>query len=314
METRTSAKDFFLHLGAIAGLYATAIALVNLLFTIIDNAYPAVTEYNYYSSSSISLPVATLIIIFPVFLLLSRLVYKTYELEPDKKQFGIRRWLTYITLFVAGIILTSDLVTVLYKFLDGQDLTTAFILKALAVFVLTSAIFKFYLDEIRDRISGGGRKMWTIGSTVAIAISIILGFSVIGSPMTQRLLRYDNQKISDLQNIQWQIINYWQRTGTLPKDLSTLADPISEFVVPKDPQTGESYEYKTTSSNSFELCATFNKESRDVQTQFGEMFGVKGTTNENWVYGIGKYCFPRTIDPKLYPVTKDNIMPIPVRY
>ena len=140
---QATAKDFFLHLGAIAGLYATAIALVNLLFTVIDNAYPAVIEYNYYSSSSISLPVATLIIIFPIFILLSRLVYKTYELEPDKKQLGIRRWLTYITLFVAGIILASDLVTVLYKFLDGQDLTTAFIFKALVVFVLTGAIFKF---------------------------------------------------------------------------------------------------------------------------------------------------------------------------
>ncbi|MEK7117161.1 MAG: DUF5671 domain-containing protein [Patescibacteria group bacterium] len=310
---QATAKDFFLHLGAIAGLYATAIALVNLLFTVIDNAYPAVIEYNYYSSSSISLPVATLIIIFPIFILLSRLVYKTYELEPDKKQLGIRRWLTYITLFVAGIILASDLVTVLYKFLDGQDLTAAFIFKALVVFILTGAIFKFYLDEIRDKTASGARKIWTIGSCVAIVISIIFGFSVIGSPMTQRLLRYDNQKISDLQSIQWQIINYWQRKGTLPQNISELNDPLSGYTLPTDPQKNQ-YEYKNTGANSFELCATFNKESvssNDPRKSMPVDYGLM--KNENWVHEAGRQCFSRTIDPKLYPVTKDQIYPIPVR-
>lgn len=299
VQAHTTAKDFFLHLGAIAGLYATAIALVNLLFTVIDNAYPAVTQYNYYSSSSISLPVATLIIIFPVFLLLSRLVYKTYKLEPDKKQLGIRRWLTYITLFVAGIILASDLVTVLYKFLDGQDLTAAFILKALVVFLLTGAIFKFYLDEIRDKMMGRARKIWAVGSAIVILISIIFGFSVIGSPQTQRLLRYDNQKVSDLQSIQWQLTNYWQRKGSLPQSISELNDPLSGYTLPTDPQKNQ-YEYKNIGVYSFKLCAIFNKKSEEVQTRYREKFGFQDI-NENWAHGIGEYCFKRTIDPKLVP-------------
>jgi len=313
METRTTAKDFFLHLGTIAGLYSVAIALVNLLFTVINKAYPSIPEYNYnyYSSSGISLPVATLIIIFPVFFLLSRLVYKTYEIEPDKKQLAVRRWLTYITLFVAGVILASDLVTVLYKFLDGQDLTLAFILKAAVVFILAGAIFKFYLDEIREKVGGGARRVWAIISTFAIVISILLGFSVIGSPSTQRLLRYDNQRIADLQNIQWQVVSYWQRKGTLPETLTEIADPISGYTLPKDPESSESYEYKITGKNMFELCAKFNQNSLEHNRIM--MAKSIGMMNENWNHNMGHQCFDRTIDLKLYSVTKTEIMPIPIR-
>jgi heme/copper-type cytochrome/quinol oxidase subunit 2 len=306
---KTTAKDFFLHLGAIAGLYAVAIALVNLLFTVINEAYPAVAEqyiYGYYSgSSSISLPVATLIIIFPVFLLLSMFVYKTYETEPEKKQIGIRRWLTYITLFVAGVILAGDLVTVLYKFLDGQDLTLAFLLKALVVLLLTGCVFKFYLDEIRDKMAGNTRKIWVICSSVAILIAIILGFSVIGSPSTQRMIRYDNQKVSDLQNIQWQVVNYWQRKEILPTKIEDMIDPISGYSLPSDPQSGEMYVYRKTGLMSFELCAKFNKESNASTNQMTMMPAKRGEGfTENWMHGMGEKCFERIIDPLLYPVTK----------
>jgi len=135
MDNKTSAKDFFLHLGAIVGLYTVAVSFINLLFKIINKAFPEVGAniYVWGGGSEISLPIATLIVFFPIFVILSRLVHKIYIENPAKKDLAIRKWLTYITLFVAGIALAGDLVTVLYKFLDGQDLTAAFMLKALAV-------------------------------------------------------------------------------------------------------------------------------------------------------------------------------------
>jgi hypothetical protein len=308
-NTRATAKDFFLHLGAIAALYAVAIALVNLLFTVINESFPSINQYNYYyyNSSSISLPVAALIIVFPIFLLLSRLLYRTYTAEPDKKQLAVRRWLTYITLFVAGIILVGDLVTVLYRFLDGQDLTMAFILKALVVFIITGAVFKFYLDEIRDRVAPAGRKTWAIITSIAILVAIILGFSVIGSPMTQRLLRHDNQKINDLQNIQWQLLNHYQRTSSLPQSLAALADPISGYIIPTDPQTGEAYEYRRVDNDTFELCAVFNKDSTEsarLQNGSVAMPMIREGVSENWMHNVGRTCFTRNIDPTLYPPLK----------
>lgn len=294
-NTKASAKDFFLHLGAIVALYTISISFLNLLFKIINKAFPEVAQniYAWGGGSEISLPVATLIIVFPLFVFLSYLVYKIYDLNPEKKELGIRRWLTYITLFVAGIILAGDLVTVLYKFLDGQDLTWAFSLKALAVILVTGCVFGFYLQDIRDRVSPRNRKIWAWGVGAIILISVVLGFSIIGSPKTQRLTRLDNQKISELQNIQYQVINYWVTNGIIPETMPNIAI---------DSQTGSPYEYKKTGAMNYELCAVFNTESKVTQPISNPYAVTIGKTgNEDWSHNVGRQCFQRVIDPIAYP-------------
>src|SRR5579872_6388966 len=152
-KPKASAKDFFLNLGTIVALYTTVISLLNLLFTVINRAYPQVTTYSYNgtyygsSSSSISWPVAVLIIFFPIFILLMWLLERSYHIEPEKKHLGVRKWLTYITLFIAGLTLAGDLVTVLYFFIDGQELTTGFLLKVFVVLVITAAVFFYYISD-----------------------------------------------------------------------------------------------------------------------------------------------------------------------
>jgi len=126
----------------------------------------------------------------------------------------------------------------------------------------------------------------------------------MGTPQTQRLERYDSQKISDLQNIQWQIVNYWQQKGEIPQTLEALRDPISGFMLPHDPQTGEDYGYRATGELSFELCADFNRPTRKA-TASRVPVPVKfsgGLDSDSWQHGVGSECFPRTIDPELYPV------------
>jgi hypothetical protein len=130
------------------------------------------------------------------------------------------------------------------------------------------------------------------------------------------LVQYDQQKISDLQNIQYQIVNYWQRKEILPAKLSDLEDTISGFKVPVDPQTGEktyiriNYEYniKDATTLSFELCTTFNKDSNfgsksDIPAIPLSYYSGNGI-NENWQHSAGRYCFERTIDKQLYPPLK----------
>src|SRR3990167_9574947 len=141
-QTKSGARDFFINLGAIVALYTSVVSLLNLLFTIINTAYPQITNgYNYFGSGSISWPVATLIIFFPIFILLMWLLEKDYRVFPEKQNSGIHRWLTYITLFIAGIAIAVDLITVLYYFLDGQELTTGFVLKVLVLLIVASGIF-----------------------------------------------------------------------------------------------------------------------------------------------------------------------------
>jgi type III secretory pathway component EscS len=299
---KTGALDFFLNLGIIITLYSGVGFLINLLFSVINTAYPQIAFYS--SQESISFPVAALIIITPVFLLLSYFVGKSEAVNPEKKNIWVRRWSIYLTMFISGAVVIGDLITLLYFFLDGQELTTAFLLKVLVVFVVLGALFGYYFSNLRTTLSSGTRSIWRIGAILLVAISIILGFSVIGSPRTQRLIRYDQQKVSDLQNIQNQVVSYWQTKGVLPTNLEAMKDSLSYFGIPTDPQTKAPYSYSVTTKTAFELCATFNLDARNYQTTKGYS-GVNyygDPNNENWAYKKGEYCFQRTIDPQRYPV------------
>lgn len=304
----TKAKDFFLHLGAMTALYAGVIAILNLLFRVIDTAFPKIDSHYEYFSGSISFPVATLIVVFPVFLILMNIIRKGYEVEPEKKEHAARKWIIWITLFFAGIAVIADLITLLYFFLDGRDLTAGFLLKVLSVFVVAGSVFGYFLDDLRERLDNKRRTFWRILSLILVIGSIVVGFMIIGSPKNQRLLNYDQQKIYDLQNIQNQIINYWQMKGEIPESLDDLRDPLSSYYqIPLDQQTKQSYEYQKTGEMSFSLCAEFNLNSRinpEVPRISNAMkFGIE---NENWVHEEGRYCFERTVDPERYPIINKN--------
>lgn len=311
MNNKITAKDFFLHLGAIASFYASAVALIALLFKVVNFAYPKVTNAYYYAFPSVSFQVATLIVAFPLFLTLAWFIQKTYQAEPSLRDSWLRKWLAYITLFVAGAVIAGDLVTIIYMFLDGQELTIGFLLKVLILLVISSGIFAYYLREIKNIISSKERGIWRLAAIVLVLASITTGFIVMGSPRAQREYRYDMQKVNDLQNIQWQVISHWQMKRSLPSTLEALNDSLKPGIVSKDPQTGESYGYKVTGNLSFELCANFNREYRAGIPMGGGVYPLSSrsvyydmgvTGDENWQHPVGEHCFERTIDPELYPV------------
>ena len=307
MNPKMTPKDFFLHIGAMVALYVGTFSLLNLLFRVIDEAFPDVALGQYFGVPTISWPIAALIILFPIFILLMWLLGKEYQLEPAKRELGIRRWLVFITLFVAGIVVVGDLITVLYYFLDGQLLTTSFILKVISVLVVAALIFTYYLLDLRGRLGKNGNRVFTIIGLIIILASIVAGFMVIGSPMTQRAKRLDNQRLSDLQNIQWQVVNYWQQKGVLPKTLADLTDPIANFTAPVDPETKTAYEYRAKPPTQFELCATFalagdSGLSERAYSVPAKPMAIGGDpTLDNWQHPAGQQCFSRTIDPERYP-------------
>ena len=244
---------------------------------------------------------------FPLFLILSTLVYRTYKTEPRKKELWVRKWLLVLTLFIAGGALAGDLITLIYYFVDGKELTTGFILKALAVFVVAVGVFWYFLEDIRDRITSKTRKIWFVVSVILVLASIVLAFSVIGSPRTQRLVRYDQEKVRHLQTIQSHIVNFWQRKNRLPNNLDELKNPISSIAIPVDPQSGNSYEYEVIGDFSFQICADFNRESGKYPTE--QAYYSRTKVTEDWKHDEGVVCFEREIDPDLY-----NNKPVPVYY
>jgi len=277
--------------------------LLGLLFTVIDTAYPKITNgYNYFGSSSISWPVASLVVFFPVFILLMWFLEKEYIVEPEMQNSIIHRGLTYITLFVSGLVIVGDLVTVIYYFIDGQELTTGFLLKVLVLFIISSSLFIYYVSDLSKKLTKNSRIIWRIVALIIVVGSIIWGFAVLGSPRTQRLYKYDEQKISDLQNINSRVMNYYASKGILPKTIDEvlLDEYYSNTFV--DPQTQKSYEYEKVSDTTYNLCANFNKASDEKKSNTRMDYSyIKyqfGTTS--WNHGEGRYCFKQTVNPEIY--------------
>ena len=317
-KIKTAPKDFFVFIGAMAALYASAVSLLNLLFEIINASFPDALNFSYDRfSSGMRWSIASLLIVFPLYIFLSWFINKDLSANPLKKNLGIRKWLTYLTLFVAGVAIITDLIMLINTFLGGE-ITARFAFKVLAVLIVAGVIFAYYLYDLRRDVGQKSSQMKMLVWAVSFGVlaSIIGGFFIMGSPFTLRMKRFDERRVNDLQNIQYQIVNFYQRKGILPNNLDELKDPIAGFNIPLDPDTNASYEYEKVSdlSNgkaglSFKLCAEFSLQSDEQIDSKGisrpvPAFYGDNTVNENWRHGSGKQCFDQKIDKDLYPILK----------
>lgn len=134
-----------------------------------------------------------------------------------------------------------------------------------------------------------------------VVVAIVAGFVIVGSPQNKRVRRLDERRVNDLSNIQWQIVNYWQRKEQLPDTLNALRDDLSGYQIPVDPETGETYGYAKTGDHSFKLCAAFREAvAADVPSYAKELPTQPLAGGGNWNHSAGYVCFERTIDPDLY--------------
>jgi hypothetical protein len=175
------------------------------------------------------------------------------------------------------------------------------------------------LREKEDSKSKVGLTFGIVGIILVVA-SISYSFMIIGSPMTQRALRLDDRRVNDLQNLQYQVINYWQQKEELPKDLTALSNPLSGYSVPVEPEfeKGKKYEYAVKGKLTFELCATFSLPIPKGWREYSSggvipMIAYEkdassisypypgGGVNESWDHQEGRTCFERTIDKDMYP-------------
>ncbi|HVM73737.1 MAG TPA: DUF5671 domain-containing protein [Candidatus Paceibacterota bacterium] len=319
-KPKTGPKDFFLWAGAMVALYVSVFSLLALFFSYIDIAFPdSLSSYVDPYSSSIRFAMASLVVLVPLYFVLIHFIRRDLAREPAKKGLWVRRWALVLTIFVAGATVAIDLITLINTYLGGE-LTTHFVFKVLIVLLVMSAGLMHFLAELWGYWDVNPRYAQSVGIGVSVLVvaTILSGFLIIGTPGQVRLYRFDDQKVNDLQNIQSQIVSYWQTEGSLPLSLSSLNDSLNGFSVPTDAQTGASYEYATTSKLIFKLCATFNAQTQPnsptVSTLLSQPIPVDAIAGENlsadtWYHGTGKTCFIRTIDPKRYPPNPSTTRP-----
>lgn len=320
---------FFLCLGVLITLITSVVSFLNLVFETLNKRFPdalnASYQYGYatYEYEGIRMALATLIIFFPVFLIVSYFWKKFTNRGIGSIDALIRKWVIYVILFLSSLVVVIDLVTLVKYFISGE-ITSRFIYKILVVLVVALFVGFYYIFELQGRKKVFGFSVGlsaTVKSCLFVALAVYFSFCVMGSPAQQRMLRLDDKRVGDLQNLQSQIINFWQQKEKLPKDLTELANPLTGYSLPVPPEfeKGEQYEYKVLAPLKFELCATFAlpipkgwreygggaipmpyMEGQDVAVSYPFPGGV----NESWSHETGRTCFERTIDKDIYPPFK----------
>jgi uncharacterized protein DUF5671 len=145
-----SPREAFMYLVLFSTLYITAFNLGSLIFQFIDRAFPdaASSRFSSWSTWQIRWAISSLIVSFPVFLFVSALTRREIQRDPRKRASRVRRWLTYVTMFIAAGVLIGDVTSLVYHFLGGE-LTIRFVLKTATIFAIAGAAFVYYLTDLR---------------------------------------------------------------------------------------------------------------------------------------------------------------------
>ncbi|MFK3648847.1 DUF5671 domain-containing protein [Lysobacter enzymogenes] len=147
-----SARETFVYLLTFSALYVVAFHLCDLWFDLIGFYLPDAIENNAYWSqrldASLRWSVASLAVAFPLFAWLCHVIDADVRRNPGKRLSPVRRWLTYLTLFLAATALICDATALLYQWLGGE-LSLRFGLKALAVATVAGSAFCYYIRDLR---------------------------------------------------------------------------------------------------------------------------------------------------------------------
>ena len=194
-----SARDAFFYLLIFSTLSVWTLSLGCLAFSLIDRwlADPLFRGYGEtFNTYTVTMSLAAVIVAFPLYLLVSRVVLREAAADPDKLESGIRKWLTYMALVIAASVFMGDLITALAYLLRGE-LTSRFLAKSFVVLGLSSGVFWYYFGGLRKIEIAAGRfsrdRSMASASAVVVAIMIVLGFMQLGAPSAQRKIVADGQ-------------------------------------------------------------------------------------------------------------------------
>jgi hypothetical protein len=148
------ARDAFFYLLSFITLGFWTVALGQLFYSLIDRRFPdPVGPYGAGSSrgallSEIAWQLATIIVAYPCFVLVGRLIARELARRPDAVESGVRAWITYVALVIAALVVLMDAIWFLNALLRGE-LTVKFILDSLVLLVLGGGVFGYYLNGLR---------------------------------------------------------------------------------------------------------------------------------------------------------------------
>jgi len=288
------------------GVILTALGM--LYFALIDRYFPDPLMDRYYSyrstmdalANAVFYAIAALTVAFPLYVVAVRWWFRRFREDEGKVESKLTKWVTHLVLVAAAGTIVGDLISILYTLLKGEY-GARFFLKALTILTLAGMVFGFYLLE-RRRVQYKhtiDRHVfhyfgWTLGALVVVGV--VLGFSAVGSPSTERARTFDVRRADGLSSIANCVNGFASQFKRLPGSLDEL-NASSQFGYcasdVRDPETGLSYEYGVVTDlhpvpsgmleGEVELCAIFSTDTTNVHE------GDAHPNTDTWAFdGIGE--------------------------
>jgi hypothetical protein len=123
-----------------------------------------------------------------------------------------------------------------------------------------------------------GKTVIVILASAAVIGAVAGGLSLLGPPSEERARRFDERRLEDLQGIERSTDLYLTRHGRLAASLDELSAEAGVNISAREPDTARSYEYRVVDPKTYELCATFQRDSAERNRSF-------------WSHGVGRRCF-----------------------
>lgn len=298
---RTTGLDVFFYLLSFFTLAISATSLGGIAFGVINRFFPDDVLSATFQPSQLHWSLAWFIVGAPVFFLVTRRLIR--ELPPSGVQVpGIRRVLTYLALFLASATIIGDVAALVYRFVSG-NVTARFGLKVSVILALGGWILWYYWFNVRSGeqasvLTPRWHRAHAYSFVVVAVLAIVGGFMLGGTPATQRVGVRDQQRVMDLQSMYGDVQRYYDFEKKMPTAESIVT--LYENGFPKDPSTGEPYEYVVGDGLKFTLCATFEASSLDIaepsapKTQYNPYGG-------SWSHPAGRHCFGLQVSPPVKP-------------
>jgi len=293
MAKRSSAaRHTFYYLLILFTLSFTAIGVGQIIFQIINKVFPE-TFFDYdtsYSQEILRFGLSSVIIASPIYYWVARTVNKELATKLLDQHSLVRKWLTYLIIFVASVTVIGFLMGILNSFFNGE-LTIKFILKALSAILIAGLIFLYYFYDIRREKFAYNRTILAFRTTfiVIVLASIVAGFIYIDSPFKVREYREDNERINRLRNLSNEIDSFYWENDVFPQSLEIIeGDVLAKHL--KDPVTGERFQYQVLEPKVYQLCATFNHSNREEEDQEFRYY-----YDSEWLHDAGEYCFEQKV-------------------
>ncbi len=296
METNINAAKYaFFYLLSLVALVFMAMATGMVIFQIINKLIPDVPGFfqGSFSDSQLKYALSQLIISAPIFFLTMRQIHRYLFSGELTRNSAIRKWLTYLMLFVSSLVLIGWLIGTLNSFMQGE-LTAKFALKAITALGISGTVFSYFLYDIkRTEIKDKHDKVISIyfySALVMVIVTFAGALFVVESPTETRDRKLDAMVIDNFNQIDMAIRTFYTENKKLPESLDTLQAEFS-YLRDKDlknPVTSELYEYKISGDKEYELCATFR--ISNLESESHDYYQDK-----RWLHEAGEVCLKQTV-------------------